>query len=738
MMFRPYRSMLATTGIGFILVASACGGKGSNASVPVAPTAVPTTAPSPVGTSPASTLADCTPGQSTQSQIRRTLSVPTGAATAVPFASYTLTSYPQGATVTRNGSILGTTPLIYTPSYGFAANFITYTEGSSSYTLCLAQTGFQSRTILYNESGDTSGSITSISTSSLVHRSVLSTKNTTLANANLSFARVAHHALRHASVSNTPSSQLLVKYKPAMLLTTNRSISGLESSLGITSAHNLGPQNASVISRVITVPKATSSQALSASLSRDPAVDAVYPVHYRSALSITPVVTNDPFFSVNDLYQWDMYQIQAPQAWALSEGSPSVAIAIIDTGYDPNNPDLAGSKVTYAESSINGVVTPGSAAAQDTDGHGSNVSGIAAADTNNSVSVAGTGFNVSLQEYRIFPNPGDPGYVSGQGASATDEAQAIYDAITHGAKVISLSLGATEDSGIDQSEYDAVEYAISQGITVVAAAGNEHASGVNTVDFPAAYPGVIAVGASALNDTTNPGVRSSATEYVASYSNDGPGLALVAPGGDPSSTSDSDFLHWILNLDTSDPQSSAACADPTNCLALFAGTSQATPHVAGAAALLYSLSPSLTPANVKSILMQNADNINDPRQGAGRLNVYRALAAVSGIAAPTAPGYTNFVAFGYTNSGGTVPNIADSTFITGVPVNLDGTFRLPDINPALGTYHIAVWDDVNGNGIVDAGDYFGSASAACQATSPCTASATGIAVGLVTSGFTLP
>jgi len=597
--------------------------------------------------------------------------------------------------------------------------------------MCLAQSGYTSRTILYNAAGDTSGSITSISTTSIIRAPQSIAQQTGLP------LNLVHHALRHAPSGSTNASLLLVKYKSTALQSSNRSILSIEKNYGITSAHTLGPQSGSTISRVVRVPATTTAAQLSTTLAADPTVDSVYPVHYRSTLSITPVTPNDPEYTKDDDHQWDLYETQAPYAWGISKGSSSVAVAVVDTGYDPNNKDFAG-KVTYSESVINGVVTSGSTAAQDTDGHGSNVSGIAAADTNNGISVAGTGFNVSLQEYRIFQNPSDPNYDPSAGATSTDEAQAIYDAVAHGAKVISLSIGGTDSQGIDQSEYDAVEYAISQGVTVAAASGNERLTGVNTVDFPAAYPGVIAVGASALNDTSVPDSRTLATEYVAPYSNSGPGLALVAPGGDPTSTNDDDFLHWILNLDTTEPASGTVCSDLSNCLALFAGTSQATPHVSGTAALMYSINPSLTPAQIKSILMANADNINDARQGAGRLNMYRTLAAVAGDAAPTPPAYTNFVAFAYTNSGGTTPTIIDETYTKGVPVSSSGTFRLPDINPTAGAYKVAVWADVNGDGIVDAGDYFGVGSASCQPTTPCTTSATGITVAPVGSGFTLP
>jgi subtilisin family serine protease len=722
------RFSILSTGLVSLLLPTACGGGGSSTQSSALP---PGRTPTPAASSTPSThyLTDCARATSTQATAKKLLSVPSGAVTAVPNTVYTLTSFPGGARVTNNGSSLGATPVTFTPTYTDAANAIKFASGSSTFTMCLAQMGFSSRTILFNAAGDTSGSIGTISTSSYLHKASFARQGALPLN-------LIRHALRHAPAESASSALLFVKYRATRLQSSKSTVGSIEEKHGIRSSWTLGPASGTLITRVARVPEGTSAEKLASALTSESMVASVDRVHRRSTLSIVPVMPNDPDFTQNDTRQWDLYEIQAPYAWGISEGSPSVAIAVIDTGYDPGNQDLA-RKVTFSESLINGVTTVGSAAAQDTDGHGTNVSGIAAAATNNGIGAAGTGFNVSLQEYRIFSNPGDPGYIAGGNATTVDESQAIYDAIAHGAKVISLSIGGTESGGIDQGEYDAVEYAISKGVTVVSASGNERANGVNTVDFPGAYPGVIAVGASALNDSSAVNVRGSATEYVAPYSNAGPGLTLVAPGGDPNLAGDNDNLHWILNLDTTKPASGAPCASASDCVAFYAGTSQATPHVAGTAALMYSLKPELTPAQVTSILMANADNINDPRQGAGRLNMYRTLAAVAGVPAPTAPAPANFVAFAYTNSGGTTPTIIDRTFTSGVPLDATGTFRLPDIDPSAGSYRIGLWADTNGDGVIDAGDSFGAGSGLCRPTAPC-AGASGIAVAPVGAGFTLP
>ena len=347
-------------------------------------------------------------------------------------------------------------------------------------------------------------------------------------------------------------------------------------------------------------------RAAAAAVENAPGVLAAGPVIYRHL----DTIPDDPLYA----NQWDMGITQMPASWSITTGSSSLRIAIIDTGYDTTNPDLAGKvdlSVVYDKG--DGTVHVG-APIEDKDGHGTDVSGIAAADTNNTKDVAGVGWNVHLIEARVFPQP------SGPGASSRDIASAINWAVSHGAKVINLSLGS---AGPDNTyEEPAVAAALSAGVVVVAATGND---GQSIVDYPAHDPGVLAVGASAFCDTA-PNVLAG-SEYVAGYSNFGPELTLVAPGGDPTKAQTQcktaaciDYLQWIENLDS--------LQGPfTEEVGLFAGTSMATPHVAAAAALVLSKNSSLTPAQVFNIIKSTADPIGDSHQGAGRLNVLNALNA---------------------------------------------------------------------------------------------------------------
>jgi subtilisin family serine protease len=431
--------------------------------------------------------------------------------------------------------------------------------------------------------------------------------------------------------------------------------------------------------------------------------------------------------------------IDTADAWGYGLGSKSVPIAIIDTGYDPLQTEVAPG-VTFSERIVGGTITSATGEATDTDGHGTFVSGIADAQTNNNAGWAGVAYGASLQEYKVYTDGTSPT------ADSADVAEAIREAVAHGAKVILAATGGEASAGPDPLERDAVAYALQSGVTVVAGSGDE---GDSTLDYPAGYDGVISVGASAVNDSTNVGGVAGNPEYVPTYSN-GPGIAgMVAPGGDPTGASDTDIIHYIENAYTTQPYAGdAACPTgtaPASCGIQMSGTSPAAAEVAGAAALLLSDNPTLTPSEIAQVLYESADNITDPGQGHGRLNVYKAVVAAVGGASPTppiaVPSYSQFVAFAYSNSGAAMPTILDVSYPKGVPLNATtGTFRIADVPVAAqGTYRIAVWADVNGDGIIDAGDYFGVSSTTqfCPMTGTCNA-ANNIVVHPVPAGFVLP
>jgi hypothetical protein len=293
----------------------------------------------------------------------------------------------------------------------------------------------------------------------------------------------------------------------------------------------------------------------------------------------SPYFTNDPYFtgfsnpvapttgaavppatfeleplvaSANVPGQWDMHVIRLEYAFGYSQtgngsgitsplalGSSAVKVAIIDTGEDSTHPELA-SKIAYQRCFITNQSGTQSTStfSTDEDGHGTNVSGIAAAATNNALGFAGAGGNVQIYAYRVFPTPDDncasPTSSDVQcGTDTQDIASAVNDAVAAHVNVISLSLGGTpcvNGADSDPTEGAAIADAIAANIIVVAAAGNAGTAGV---EAPGCDPGVIAVGATSLDDGSPNGsnVVSAASptapvEYVASYTDAGtPGAA---------------------------------------------------------------------------------------------------------------------------------------------------------------------------------------------------------------------
>ncbi len=662
-------------------------------------------------------------------------------------STYTLTSNPSGLAVQRIDAsstncvyFTGVTSTSDTPQTApHQWQYVFTPSVASPYTVNVAQTLNGNHTIFYNQAGDSSGTVNVSSLQSVARRTA------SAASRGPETAR----GIQRFSGAGIVDGQLLVRYRGSAAQMRSRA-SQIVRAEGATSGAELTSESGAY-EHFVSVPAGTDATAFAAKLRAQRDVLDVYPVHKRFALGKPAQPVTDPH--ANNVDQWYLFADGFPNAWSYTHGS-TVKIAVVDTGVDLHNTDLTLNldyQTGYRSANHD---------AQDTNGHGTNVAGISSAIANNALGFAGAGYNVHLLAYNIFPDATSTS--DKQNASVADEVTAINDAVTRGADVINLSLGAAGDyspnDGFDQGEHDAIESAITNGVVVVAAAGNDADGGETGVprsvlDYPAAYDGVIAVGATGLNDN-NSGVYAGSTEHVAPYSQYGPSLSVVAPGGDITNGSDPNPLHWIWNYSTTTaalPSDQCTYAKgtlppvPTNCSAFFEGTSQATPQVSAAAALIIAAAGghhSLTPARVMSLIRDTADNINDPHQGHGRLNVYKAVAAASGdIGAYSGPspqktGPTQVVAFAYDNSGGTTPHIIDVNYPGGVPVDANGNFRLGDVPVSATVYHVGVWYDANADGVVNVGDQFGSAAVTCSAAQKCTiGSITLHSVGL---GFTLP
>ena len=282
-------------------------------------------------------------------------------------------------------------------------------------------------------------------------------------------------------------------------------------------------------------------------------------------------IPNDPNFG----NEYGLVNIRAPQGWDLSTGSSTVTIAIIDTGVDLSHPDLAG-KIVGGYDFVNN-----DSVAQDDNGHGTHVAGIAAAISNNHSGIAGVSWGA-----RIMPIKALNALANGSYANV---AAGIVLATDQGAQIINLSLGGGSPSLILQ---DAVDYALSKGVILVASVGN---SGNTSILYPAKYPQVIAVGA--VDSTNN----------RAGTSNYGPELDMVAPGV-------SIYSSVIGGYDYK------------------SGTSMAAPFVSGLAAILRGYSADYSPDTIAWAIQSTALDLGAPGwdefYGFGLIQVDRAIYSV--------------------------------------------------------------------------------------------------------------
>jgi parallel beta-helix repeat protein len=296
--------------------------------------------------------------------------------------------------------------------------------------------------------------------------------------------------------------------------------------------------------------------------------------------------------------------INADDAWALGYSGQGTTIAIIDTGIDYTHPDLggcfgAGCKVAGGYDFVNGDADP-----MDDHGHGTHVAGIAAGNG----ALKGVAPNTTLYAYKVL-NSGGSGWDSDVVAAIERSVDPNGDGNTSDhADVISMSLGVSSiyfNDCYDVASSQAVDNTADAGAVVVVAAGNDEY--VSTIAAPGCAKGAITVGASNKQDA------------VADFSSRGPTKDLrfkpdvVAPGVEICSAQHDDAWSWLN------------CYDDSH--VAISGTSMATPHVAGASALMLQAHPDWTPMQIKQALRRSAIDIgSDPlSQGFGRIDVMGAI-----------------------------------------------------------------------------------------------------------------
>ncbi len=345
------------------------------------------------------------------------------------------------------------------------------------------------------------------------------------------------------------------------------------------------------------------------------------------------------FLEPNDIHanQWNIPNINATLAWNITKGNSSIVIAVIDSGVDWNHSDLASriwNNFDETEDGIdsdgNGYVddirgydfvdaSSGCADGEDCDGnednnpmdfygHGTHVSGIAAADTNNGVGIAGVCWNCTIMPVKAgYKNSEEQGILTD-----LDVSQALHYAADNGANIISMSFGGVNSSTLQE----AIDYAYNKSVVLIAAAGNSNTSST-TNSYPAAYDNVISIAWTTSDDEK------------ATNSNYGAWVDIAAPGSNIYSTYYDDTY------------------------ATASGTSMSAPHVAGAIGLLLSYDLTLNQTQLRDILVNNGDNISnfgDAGLIMPRLNIYKALLYIDEI-----PPVITFVAPTPTNNSRT-PN----------------------------------------------------------------------------------
>ncbi len=304
------------------------------------------------------------------------------------------------------------------------------------------------------------------------------------------------------------------------------------------------------------------------------------------------VVPNDPDYSL----QWNLPLIGMEQAWEWSLGE-GVVIAIVDSGIDLVHPDLEAKlwvnlgeiSGTGQDDDGNGYIddvhgwdfVDGNAQPHDLNGHGTHVAGIAGAHTDNGIGVAGVGWQAELMALRVLNKEGSGAW--------SDVAEAIVYAADNGARVINLSLAGSTYSVAAAA---AVSYALDRDCLIVAAAGNKE----GPIQYPAALPGVMAVGATDSQEQP-------AKNYAS-----GPEMDVAAPG---------------INI------YSTYTRDKPSTYSLMGGTSMAAPHVSGLAALLWAADPTLTALQLTHVITSTAQDVHSPgwdaQTGWGRIDAHAAL-----------------------------------------------------------------------------------------------------------------
>ncbi|OGC25639.1 hypothetical protein A2291_04410 [candidate division WOR-1 bacterium RIFOXYB2_FULL_42_35] len=336
---------------------------------------------------------------------------------------------------------------------------------------------------------------------------------------------------------------------------------------------------------VIYFPEDKNVETVAAEYQNNPDVVSASPDEIAQAYATIP---NDTYYSS----QYGLTNISAPSGWDQTTGSSSVVIAVLDSGIDSNHEDLAAKIDSHGWDFVNNDDDP-----EDDFGHGTKVSGVLGAVTNNGKGVAGVDWQAKILPLKVLDS-------SGTGTNTNIKAAIAY-ASSRNVDVMNMSFGFNSSpSGLQSTCSDAYN----NGAVLVAAAGNDN---VTSLRYPAGYDTVLAIASVDSSDIKS------------SFSNYGSWISVCAPGSSIMTTT-MDGSYYLGNN----------------------GTSFAAPFVAGLAALMKAQYPAMTVADITNAVTTSADNIDAQNPtylgdlGSGRINVSKALAAITAaIASPESNSY---------------------------------------------------------------------------------------------------
>ena len=497
-----------------------------------------------------------------------------------------------------------------------------------------------------------------------------------------------------------PTDQIIVKYEDAALLagdgsaTTATQLQRLSDAAGAPLTYVRAMSGDAHVVRLASRTALADVQAMADRLSRLPEVAYAAP----DAIMLHTLTPNDPYYGSQWHYfapNTNYYGINAPAAWDVTTGSASIVVAVIDTGianhadlagrtvsgYDfigdvqvandgngrDNDPSDPGDWITFWES-VSGYFagcTP-----SDSSWHGTHTAGTIGASGNNGVGVAGINWNSRILPVRVLGKCG--GYTSDIVDGMRWAAGLAVVGVPNNsnpAKVINISLGGS--GACDATWQSAINAIVAAGATVVVAAGNDNTNASTFV--PGNCSGVITVAATNRNGSR------------ASYSNYGSAVEISAPGGYQTSANDPNGVLSTLNTGTQGPA--------YDTYVYYQGTSMAAPHVAGVVSLLYSLRPSLTPAQVLSILQSTVTNFpagstcNTSNCGRGIVNAGAAVASLGPATSTPTPTVTRTPT--QTPTASQTPTPSRTPTPTNTPTN---TPTIPPFTPTAWTY-LPLWLD---------------------------------------------